>query len=434
MKPKDILNDKFTNTHKNRCDFHKIANRKIAHARQHRHKIGLLLIDLDNFRSINNYHGHYIGDKLLMETHERLASCLGSNDFITRIDGDEFVIILGKVTTAKAAQAAIKKLTSCFNANYSLNGTSARIHASIGVAYYPHAGKDAHTLLQSAAISMSHAKSLGGNYCQHYTEKLKKKYQKESFLENALKFALENNELFLTYQPIFNLATKKMVGMEALLRWRHPGIGLVSPDIFIGLAEKNGLIATIGEWALQAVCKQAKEWYQAGYNQFKISMNISSSQLLQKSFPLMMMRTFKNTHIPEHLLDIELTETAFLTRASYFETILKKIAKAGIGITIDDFGTGHSSLLRLRNLPIRTLKIDRSFVINITPNSFDAIIVNSLINLGRKLGMNVIAEGIETKADLQFLIKNGCPHGQGYYLSKPLTTNQMTAFLKKNKK
>jgi len=434
MKPLEVLNDKFTNTDKNRRDFHQVANQKIAHAKQHHHRIGLLLINLDNFQSININYGQSIGDKLLLETHERLASCLSAEDFISRIDGDEFVIILGNITTAKEAQAAIRKLLKCFKIKYSLDGTSARIHASIGAAYYPHAGKDSHALLESVAICMLHAKSLGGNNCQHYSEKLRKKHQKESYLENALKFALENKELFLTYQPIFNLPTKEMVGMEALLRWRHPILGLVPPDVFIGLAEKNGLIATIGEWALQVVCKQAKEWYNTGYNHFKISFNISSNQLLQKSFPQKMMTTFKDTLIPSHLLDIELTETAFLTHASYFETILKKMAKTGIGITIDDFGTGHSSLLRLKNLPIRALKIDKSFVLNITPHSFNAIIVNSLINLGGKLGLNVIAEGIETNADLQFLINNGCLQGQGYYLCKPLNAKQMTTFLKKNKK
>lgn len=434
MKPMGLLNDKFTNTSKNRSDFHKIANQKIVQAKQRHHKIGLLLLNLDNFQSINNHHGHAIGDKLLWETYKRLTACLGADDFISRIDGDEFVIILGNLSSTKAAQSSIQKLLNCFEANYNLDGASARIHTSMGIAYYPHAGKDGHALLQSAGICMMHAKSLGGNNCQHYTIKLKKKYKKESSLENALNFALQKKELFVTYQPIFNLSSKEMVGMEALLRWRHPELGLIPPDIFIGLAEKNGLIGPIGEWALQIVCKQAKKWYSAGYNQFKISFNISSNQLLQKSFPQVMMRTFKNTHIPPHLLDIELTESVFLAHPSYFETILKKIASDGIGITIDDFGTGHSSLLRLKNLPIRALKIDKTFVLNITPHSFNAIIVHSLIQLGEKLGMNVIAEGIEAEADLQFLIDHGCPQGQGYYLCNPLTAEQMTVFMEKNKK
>ncbi len=434
MPPKEMLVDQFANIHKNRHALHHAATLKIAHAKRYNHLIGLLLIDLDNFKSINSHLGHLMGDKLLLETHARLAACLNSDDFIARIDGDEFVVLLGNVTSPKTAETAIRKIMHCFTQNYNLNGITARINASMGVAYYPHAGVDASALLQSAAMCMSHAKSLGGNNYQCYTETIKKKYTKQSYLENALKFALEKKELFLTYQPIFKLATKEMVGMEALLRWRHPSIGLISPDTFIKLAENNGLISSIGEWALQTVCEQAKKWHNAGHNQFKISFNISSNQLLQKSFLHFMMRMFKSTHMPAHLLELELTETAFLTKASYFKAILKKISKTGIGITIDDFGTGHSSLIRLKNLPIRALKIDKSFVFNITPDSFDAIIVNSLITLGKKLNMNVIAEGIETKADLEFLVSNGCPQGQGYYLCKPLNAKQMTAFLKKNKK
>ncbi len=434
MKSKKLPSHEFINTHKNRLAFHKVANQKIASAKQYNHIIGLLLINLDNFKSINNHFGHSVGDKILLKTHERLASRLSLDDFIGRISSDEFVIILGNITKPKTVKNTVHTLMSCFNEIYSLDGIDARISASIGIAHYPHAGMDTHTLLQSATISMYHAKSLGGNNYQFYTEKLNKKYKKKSYLENALKFALEKKELFLMYQPIFNLITKEIVSIEALLRWRHLSNNLISPDVFIELAEKNGLISPIGEWTLQTACEQAKKWYDVGYNQFKISFNISSNQLLQKSFPKFMMRIFKKTLIPEHLLDLELTESAFVTHASYFEAILKKISDTGISITIDDFGTGHSSLTRLKHLPIRALKIDKSFVFNIIPDSFDAIIVNALITLGKKLGLNVIAEGIETESDLQFLIANGCPQGQGYYLCKPLNAKQMTAFLKKNMK
>lgn len=429
MKSEGLSSNELTDTNKNRLAFHQAANQKIAHAKMYNHIVGFLLIDLDNFRSINNHFGHHVGNKILLNTQERLASCLGPDDFITRIDGDEFAIILGDITET---EITVHKLMGCFTTIYNLDGIDARISASMGIAYYPYAGIDAQTLLQSANISMSHAKLLGGNNYQFYSGKINKKYKKKFYLENALKFALERKELFLNYQPIFDLATRKMIGMEAFLRWRHPVNGLISPDIFIALAEKNGLISSIGKWGLETVCEQAKHWYNAGYNKFKISFNISSHQLLQKSFPKIMMRMFKNTHIPAHLLDLELTETAFITQSSYFETILKKISDTGISITIDDFGTGHSSLTRLKHLPIKTLKIDKSFVLDIIPDSFDAIIVNSLITLGKKLGINVIAEGIETEAHLQFLIANGCPQGQGYYLCKPLNAKQMTAFLKKN--
>lgn len=428
MKPKKLVSSEFINTHKNRLTYHKIANKKIAHAKRYHHKVGLLLINLDNFQSINNHHGHRVGDKLLLKTHKRLANCLSKDDFITRIDGDEFIILLGNIAHRKIADNIALQLINRINTIHHLEGINIRINASIGIACYPHAGIDSYTLLQSATISLSHAKEFGGNNFQHYTKKLCEQFKKKSCLENALKFALEKNEFHLMYQPIFNLLTKKMVGVEALLRWRHKSLGLISPEIFIELAEKNGLIASISKWALQTVCEQANNWYQTG-NHFKISFNVSSIQLLQKFFPQFIIRMFQNTH---QLLDLELTETAFVTHSTHTESILKKIARAGIGITIDDFGTGHSSLTRLRNLPIRALKIDKSFVSGVKADSFDAIIIHSLINLGKKLGLNVIAEGIETKKELEFLIAKGCPQGQGYYLCKPLNAKQMTSFLKKH--
>ncbi len=427
------LSNELTDTHKNRLALHQAAHQKIAHAKLHDHIVGLLLIDLDNFQSINNQLGHHIGDKLLLKAQSRLAACLGADDFIARIDGDEFAVILGNIADIQAAGNTVHKLMACFKAIYNLDGINAHISASMGIAYYPDGGNDSHSLLQSASISMCHAKSLGGNNYQYHTNKLDKLYKKRFYLENALRFALEKNELYLNYQPIFNLVTKKMVGIEALLRWHHPVSGLIAPDVFITLAEKNGLISSIGEWGLRTVCEQAKKWHHDGYDKFKISFNISSHQLLQKSFPQLIMRIFKNAHIPAQLLDLELTETAFLTNSNYFKTVLKKISAAGISITIDDFGIGHSSLIRLKHLPIRALKIDKSFIQDITPDSFDAIIVKTLIDLGKKLNMNVIAEGIETEEHLQFLTQNGCPQGQGYYLCKPLNAVQMTAFLENNK-
>ncbi|MCD6039858.1 MAG: hypothetical protein K0S27_1258 [Gammaproteobacteria bacterium] len=436
MKEEVLLSSKLAGIHKTHLAFHEIVTQKIARAKIHSQIVGLLLINIDNFQSINIHLGYHIGEKLLLKMQERLTSCLNSDDFITRIDNGEFVIIMGdiKESEIKKTKNTIKNLMECFNEIYNLDGIDTKISASIGIAYYPHAGADTQTLLQSANISMSHAKSLGGNNYQYHTGTLNKKYKKKSSLEHALKFAVEKQELFLNYQPIFNLKTRKMLGMEALLRWKNPLFGLISPNIFIPLAEENGLITSIGEWSLKNICKQAKEWYTAGYDEFKIYFNISSYQLFQKSFPKFMMRLFKNAHIPPHLLDLELTETAFITKSSYFENILKKISDAGISITIDDFGTGHSSLTRLKHLPITGLKIDKLFISDMRPDSFDAIIVNSLIALGKKLSMNVIAEGIETEAHLQFLIANGCPQGQGYYLCKPLNADQMTSFLKKNNK
>jgi diguanylate cyclase (GGDEF)-like protein len=425
--------NELTNINNNRTQFIKVLEDKIAEAKRHNYLLGLLLIDLDNFKSVNNNLGYLIGDLLLTETLARLKSCLGTDDFVMRLAGDEFIIMLGKINHLNDAEAAAQKIMQAFVPLYQLEGNNVHISPSIGIACYPSAGADAQSLLQNADIAMTYAKTLGRSNYQLYAEETNKKYKQKFYLENALKFALEKQELFLYYQPIFDLSNKKMVGMEALLRWQHPEVGLISPNLFIPLAEQNGVITAIGEWALKNICEQGSQWHAAGHNDFTLSINISSYQLLQKSFPQLLLQTLNNTHISPNLLDLELTETAFIAHSSYFENVLKKIHEAGISITIDDFGTGHSSLTRLKRLPIKALKIDKSFVQDIIPNSSDAVIVNSLIALGKNLGLNVIAEGIETPGHLDFLINNSCPQGQGYYLCKPLSAKQMTAFLDKNK-
>lgn len=253
-------------------------------------------------------------------------------------------------------------------------------------------------------------------------------------LFNALNNALERHEFFLTYQPIFNLHTKKMVGMEALIRWQHPTLGLISPNTFIPLAEKNGLIPTVSAWVIKTVCEQARLWQIAGYNHFTIAINISPFQLTQPDLPEKITNILHKAQVSPSTLVFEITETAIIPQSSISEHVLKKIHAMGIGISIDDFGTGYSSLVYLSRLPVTSFKIDKSFIQNIPASDNDIIIVNMLIRLGKDLGLTVIAEGIEKEEHLKFLIEKNCPQGQGDFLRKPLNINEITALLKKEKK
>jgi EAL domain-containing protein (putative c-di-GMP-specific phosphodiesterase class I) len=233
-----------------------------------------------------------------------------------------------------------------------------------------------------------------------------------------------------TYQPIYDLQNNEVVGMEALLSWQHPNLGLISPSLFIPIAEENGLIDSIGKWTFRSAFAQGAKWYLAGYHDFKLAINISPRHLLQKSLPGLFMEIISKTQVPPHILEFELTETASMTQTKLAESVLEDIHKLGIGLSLDDFGTGYSSFIRLKHLPINTIKIDKAFIDNLTTNPKDAMIVKSMIALGKNLGIDIIAEGIETAKQAEILIEYGCPKGQGFYLSKPLNVTQMTAILK----
>jgi diguanylate cyclase (GGDEF)-like protein len=418
----------------NRLQFEKVINEKIKQADEKKQSLALLFIDLDNFKSINDHLGHHIGDLLLKEIASRLSSTLRSNDFLARIGGDEFAVILSDIQLIETAGQIAKKILNVLTLPFNLAGNDIIMSSSIGIANYPFADSDVTALIQSADVAMYHAKSLGRNNFQYYTEELHKKNKQIAYLDSSLKFAIERKELFLTYQPIFDLKTRNLVGMETLLRWKHPELGMISPEIFIPIAEENGMIEALGWWVLRTVCEQGKQWDIASIKDFKLSINISSRQLLHKNLPSVLNSILHDTNISPHNIELELTETILMSHTGVSSNVLKEINAMGICISIDDFGTGYSSLMLLKRLPIRALKIDKSFVSDLTTNSSDAIIVNSVINLAKNLGLVVIAEGIETEEQFKFLVANGCTQGQGYYLSKPLTTEQITDFINKTAK
>jgi len=417
----------------NRLQFDRTIKEKIYYSNRYNKLLALLFIDLDNFKMINDSLGHYVGDLLLNEFAKRLKSCLRLDDFIARIGGDEFAIILSEIDSPEMAGEVAKKIINVLSMSYHLAGHDLQMSSSIGIACYPSPDTDQENWVQNADIAMYHAKELGRNNFQYFTVDLNEQHKQQVNLEQSLKSALDKQELFLAYQPILNLKAKKMVRMEVLCCWKHPEQGIISPNIFIPLAEELGLIDVIGRWVLQSACNQAKEWFDAGYKNFKMSVNLSPRQLLQKDLPRLIDEMLGRAHIPARLLELELTETSALIYSHFSEDVLNKIHDIGVGIALDDFGTGYSSLTHLKRLPISTIKIDKLFIQDIIVDSNSAMIVKSVIALGNNLGFDVIAEGIETAEQLQFLIDNNCALGQGFYLYQPLSQIQMTDLLKECK-
>jgi len=416
----------------NRFQFERSLAQVIAASERHNRLMGLMFIDLDNFKLINDTFGHHMGDLLLIEVATRLKNCLRTEDFIARIGGDEFTVFFSDVESAENIGQVAQKMLDMLSIDFYLEKHNIRIGASIGIACFPSHGTTKENLLKHADMAMYHAKAMGRNNYQYFNEELNDKYRQHINIEYALKFALERNEMSLTYQPIYDITRHIIVGLEVLACWDHQKYGLVSPSIFIPIAEETGMITTIGNWVLRNACEQAKKWNLDQYENFKIAINLSSHQLLQKDFFEMVVDILNYTQLAPHSLELELTETIIMGhRTDVFKNVINKLHNFGISIAIDDFGTGYSSLTRLKHLSIDTLKIDQSFVQDVMTDPNSAIIVNCLIALGKNLGLKVIAEGIETEEQLNFLKSIDCLYGQGYLFSKPINAENMDVFLKK---
>jgi diguanylate cyclase (GGDEF)-like protein len=403
----------------NRFHFEKVISKKIAAADRHDYKLALLYVDIDHFKSINDTFGHGIGDLLLKEIASRLQSCTRVDDFIARIGGDEFVIICGQIENHQAAGEVAKKIVDELGKEYDINGMTIKVSASIGVTIYPDQSHDSATLIQNADIAMYAAKEIGRNNYQYFTEALNERYRHQLGLEHELKFAVQRNQLFVTYQPIYDLLKKKMVGAEALLRWMHPEYGLISPNVFIPIAEDTGQIVDIGTWVLRHVCDEMYQWVHEYDEDFVISVNLSVHQLVHEAFLDTLSDILKESKIPPSNLELEITESTVITYTVNLKETMQKLNEMGVKISIDDFGTRYSSLTSLRHLPITTLKIDKEFVKNVDKDKKNGIIVKSLIALGENLNLDVIAEGIQSEEQLQYILVNGCRYGQGDFLMKP---------------
>ncbi|MCF8199306.1 MAG: EAL domain-containing protein [Sulfuritalea sp.] len=403
----------------------------MALAHRGKHKLAVLFIDLDRFKTINDSLGHAGGDLLLQEVAARLAGTLREGDTVARLGGDEFVIVLPDLDTADDAGHVAHKLVEAFAPPFLIKDVEIHATPSIGIAIYPNDGKDIATLTRNADAAMYHAKDMGRNNHQFFSEQMNVMASKRFALESNLHGALERNELLVYYQPQINIETRQLCGFEALLRWQHPEQGLVAPGHFIPLAEETHLIIPIGEWVLHEVCRQNVAWQRAGYPVLPIAVNLSPTQFRQRDLVEIIERALAGSGMAASCLKLEITEGTLMEMTELTLDTLSRLSALGVGLSIDDFGVGYSSLNYLKRFPVDQLKIDQSFVREIATDPDDAAIVTAIIGLAKSLKLGVVAEGIETEQQLAFVAQAGCHEAQGFFFSQPISaTDAELRFLK----
>ena len=390
-------------------------------------RMALLMMDLDRFREINDTLGHHRGDLLLQQVGRRLRETIFVRDVVARLGGDEFAVLLLKLTNEGDIQVAIEKITEALKAPFVVEDVQIAVETSIGVALYPSHGTDPDTLIQRADVALYTAKKSGTGYAL-YTAELDRHSPQRLALMAELRQAIEQNQLVLHYQPKVILKDQKVFGVEALVRWKHPQRGTIMPDEFIGPAEQTGLIHPLAHWVLKEAMGQCSNWQKAGL-EVAVSINLSARNLLDPKLPERVVELLQTSGVSPDRIQFEITESAIMTDPTHAQDILMKLHGIGIKISIDDFGIGYSSLSYLRKLPVVQIKVDKSFVINMTQNEGDAKIVYSTIQLAHNLGLEVVAEGVETQEILDRLIKMGCDAAQGYYISRPIPAEELTRWL-----
>jgi diguanylate cyclase (GGDEF)-like protein len=413
----------------------------IAHARRYNRIAAVLFLDLDNFKRINDTLGHRAGDHLLKLVSERLNGTIRSSDSLSRNrsdklqttvarqGGDEFTLILTEIRNPEDAAKVAHRLVSKLSEPYKLEGYEVFITVSIGIAIFPVDGEDIDSILMNADAAMYHAKKQGKNNFQFYRLTMNERAMERLNLENDLRKALERDELLLHYQPKVGIESGKIVGMEALIRWQHPEIGMVSPAEFIPMAEETGLIVPIGEWVLQAACAQINAWQAQGLAPIPVSVNISSQQFQHQELLITIGRLLESSGIPPERLMLEITESVIMQNTDSTFDILNTLTAMGLRLLIDDFGTGYSSLSYLKRLPVYAIKIDRSFISDIATNPDDAAIIKAIIAMAQNLKLKVVAEGVETEEQLAFLRDEQCDVMQGYLFSRPLPAEEASKLL-----
>ena len=409
----------------NRHFFNDRLSSVVARAVQFNVRAVVMFIDLDNFKIVNDTLGHDAGDKLLRMVAERLSQTLRYGDVISRIGGDEFAIILENVEKISHAVMVAEKCLASLSEPILVDGNEVYVGASIGISACPDDASDMHELLKHADTAMYYAKNKGKNTYQMFLPDMKEGAQKRLTLESRLRRALERNEFTLYYQPQIDLNTQRMNGVEALIRWIHPELGIVSPAEFIPISEEIGLIVPIGEWILETACLQLKAWHDKGQTQLSMSVNLSGRQLKEDDFVERIKDIVRKTGADPTALHLELTESMLMDAGSSTIEKLEQICALGIRLEIDDFGTGYSSMSYLKRYPISTLKVDQSFVRDLPHDSDNAAITNAIIAMAHSLKMRVIAEGVETAEQSAFLISSGCSYGQGYLFSRPVPAEQI---------
>jgi len=391
--------------------------------------LAVLFLDLDRFKHVNDAFGHQIGDLLLQEVSRRLKDCVRATDTVSRIGGDEFVIILTNLIKCSQAGSIAAKIISSMSRLFQLGGHELYSGTSIGIALYPTDGNDVDTLLKHADMAMYQAKESGRGTFKFFSPEHNEKMLQRMQLEQALRRAIEHQELSLDYQPQIDSATGSINGLEALLRWQHPQLGLLLPGLFITIAEETGLIIPLGEWVLRTACRQARAWQRAGYHRLRIAVNISPRQFQQRGLIPMIDAILQETGCDPRGLELELTETTLMDSPKEAIALLKALKRRGISLAIDDFGTGYSSLSHLKHFPIDRLKIDRSFVNDLTRSREDSAIVEAIIAMAHRLGLEVVAEGVEHPDQHVILSDWGCKTCQGFLYSRAVPADEATALL-----
>jgi diguanylate cyclase (GGDEF)-like protein/PAS domain S-box-containing protein len=406
------------------------VSQAIALAPRHQKKVAVLFLDLDGFKYINDSLGHPTGDKLLQSIAKRLVNCVRRSDTVSRQGGDEFVVLLSEVERPEDPAIAARRLLQAVAEPHSIDQHDLHVTTSIGLSVYPNDGLDAETLIKNADTAMYQAKENGRQGYQFFKPAMNIRAVERQSIEESLRRALERQEFALHYQPKINLSTGEIAGAEALLRWTHPVRGPVSPAQFIPVAEDCGLIQPIGNWVLREACQQARVWLEAGLPLETMAVNISAVQLRDENFLDRIFAILRDTALDPKFLELELTESVLMKHAESTESILKTLRSRGVQIADDDFGTGYSSLSYLRKFPIDALKIDQSFVRQITTAPDETTIVTAMISMGRSLKLRVVAEGVETQAEMAFLQAHQCDQAQGYYFSRPVPAQQFARLLR----
>lgn len=416
----------------NRQLFHDRLAHAIERSERGTGKLAIMFLDLDNFKIVNDTLGHHHGDLLLKEVAARVKKLLRKKDTLARLGGDEFTIVIEDTWTI-AVDTTAQRVIEALSQPIDLAGREVFVSGSIGISVYPDDGKNISDLLKKADTAMYRAKEQGKNAYRFFEEKMNARAIERLTIETALRRALERNEFFLAYQPQVAIGLGEVTSVEALIRWRHPGLGLIYPARFIHIAEDTGLIEPIGEWVLETACRQIRQWEQAGLFPPAVAVNLSPRQFRKGNIARNMERILARTNVSPVLVGAELTESALIEDPKQTIKTMSELKEMGIHLSLDDFGTGNSSLSQLRRLPLDELKIDKSFIDEVHHNPDDAAIVSAIVTLGHNLGMIVVAEGVETIEQLNSLHTRGCDVVQGYYYSKPLLPDEMADYLKERR-
>lgn len=415
----------------NRSLLHDRLQQTCAYVERYGHSAWVLFINLDRFKFVNDTLGHKAGDRMLKEVADRLRVAVRDTDTVARLSADEFVLILSEQADEALSPAFVQRIMDAIARPVSIQAYEFVVNCSIGVAVCPGDGKDAETLLKHAGVAMYRAKEVGRNNFQFFAPSMNEHAMERLRIEGDLRNALERDEFVLHYQPQIDSKTGTVLGVEALLRWRHPALGMVPPVRFIGLAEETGLIVSIGDWVLRTACQQSVAWQRAGLGAIRVAVNLSPRQFYDRDLVGAVRAALDDTGIAPHLLELELTESMMMNDVEHAAGILRRLKALGVHLSIDDFGTGYSSLAYLKRFPIDVLKIDQSFVRDISVDPNDAAIVQSIISLAHSLRLKVVAEGVETEAELEFLRRHGCDFMQGYYFGRPVEAGECEGYLQR---